>query len=387
MKFFQKAEKKLVKLPTSPATDLIYRTMGVNGDTSQLEQQSKATRTPIEYTLKEQGKARLVEAKRGNTLTTIEITDIEKLMGNRRGVKKIFLYSLVAINEQAFSVDHKTGARVLRQDFVSFSLADMKEAGLYSDPKSCRRGFMDAGSALTSLKVKGKVVECKGKRKTTLVDRLEVMFTGYKIEKGICTLYLNERIDWSFLARFYTVLPRYAFGLKTTDAFDLMYLIFFLARQNVESIKEKGYFNISMATVHARLGLPSVEDTRKLSEKIKYPIDNAITAIEDLHRTIYRDADFTITPVYNEKWGVAEYLEKGYLKIAFTKDFAQYFIDIATDKAQQIEQANKKKEARIEKAKTQALTNAIAEELKNSPAMQDVKEAVAVLDAQKPIEE
>ena len=103
-----------------------------------------------------------------------------------------------------------------------------------------------------------------------------------------------------------------------------------------------------------------------------------------MHRTIYRDADFTITPVYEEKWGMREYLAKGYIQIAFAKDFAQYFIDIATDKAQQIEQATKKKEARIEKAKTQALTNAIAKELESSTA---IKEAVAVLDAKKPIEE
>lgn len=136
------------------------------------------------------------------------------------------------MNKQAYSDG------ILKKNYMQFPLQELIDIGYYSRPQSARRGFHDATDILISVKVKGNM---KKSEKETTVTALEVLFTGANIKNGTCTIFLNERINWSFIASYYTILPKYSFKLSNI-AFDLLLYIFNLARQNVKMIEKKGYF-------------------------------------------------------------------------------------------------------------------------------------------------
>lgn len=122
--------------------------------------------------------------------------------------------TLIKANEQSL---HNG---VLSQNYVSFPIQELIDIGFYSSPQSARKGFDVGTSILTSLKVKGTVH--KGGKNTEEQSAIEVLFTGANRDRGQCTIYLNERINWGFVAAFYTLLPKYAFALPN-KSFDLLY--------------------------------------------------------------------------------------------------------------------------------------------------------------------
>ena len=121
---------------------------------------------------------------------TIELADIDKLTGSNKPAKKLFVLALIKANEQAIYDG------VLTKDYVSFPLPELVEIGFYKSLRSARTGFNAGADTLTSFKIKGHIQRTK-KRGST-IDALEVLFTGAKIERGQCTIFFNERIDWSF---------------------------------------------------------------------------------------------------------------------------------------------------------------------------------------------
>lgn len=268
---------------------------------------------------------------------TLELSDIDKLVGSNKPAKKMFVFSLIKMNEQAFNEG------TLRRNYIQFPLQELIDIGYYSRPQSARKGFNDAMDILTSLKVKGTLQ--KGKKKTVEQSAIEVLFTGANIKKGTCTIFLNERINWAFVATFYTILPKYYFRLSNR-ASDLLYYIFYIARQRVRDIEERGYFTISMRAVQERLNLPSEINNNNPDRTIKQPIDEAITAIEEASK----DLEFTITPIYDDKAPIASYLSNGYLKIELKGKYARDFIELSKETAKQIQTAEKRRETITQKA-------------------------------------
>ena len=144
---------------------------------------------------------------------TIELADIDKLIGSNKPAKKLFVLALIKANEQAIYDG------VLTKDYVSFPLQELVEIGFYKSLRSARTGFNAGADTLTSLKIKGHIQRTK-KRGST-IDALEVLFTGAKIDKNQCYLWLNYAIDWSFtkiltvnLANGTTILPEPAITEK-----------------------------------------------------------------------------------------------------------------------------------------------------------------------------
>ena len=231
----------------------------------------------------------------------------------------------------------------MRRNFVQFPLQELIDIGYYSRPQSARKGFNDAMDVLTSLKVKGTLK--KGKKNTIEQSAIEVLFTGANIKKGTCTIFLNERINWGFVSSFYTVLPRYYFRLSNR-ASDLLYYIFYIARQRTKDIESRGYFTISMRAIQERLNLPSEIGNANPDRTIKKPIEDAVEAIEEASN----DKEFNIELHYKEGAPIASYLSNGYLKIELKGEYAKDFIALSKEKAKQIEKHEKKKEEIIEKA-------------------------------------
>jgi len=368
-------ESKFYNLPTSPATDLVYKTLGTEGDITQLRESEKITRAGIEYTLKESGNKRLIVATKGDTTTTLEIPNIDKLMGSKKGVKKIFLYTLIAINEQAYSIDSKTGEATLRQTFVTFPLQDLVDAGLYKTIQSARVGFKAGVKFLQeNFRIGGTVTQTKGKKKTIKQDITTSPFDNTSgIKDGQCIIGLSVNFNFQLLTLYYTILPKWCFALEGVNSLDLLVTIFYLARQNTDKIKKQGYFNINLNTIRSRLGLPTPAEVknRKYNQYIKKPIEDAITEIEELNK----NSDFTITPVYNENGNIKDYLERGYLKIGMKGAYASAFLGVANKKEELKEQAEARTQKIEDAVKIKVIQKAIDKQAKDKANKEESSKA------------
>lgn len=330
-------QKDFYNLPTSPATDTILEVMGAGSDLASLPAKAKTVNHSRKMEVLQDGSKRQVIVKSGDSTVTLELADIDKLIGSNKPAKKMFVFSLIKMNEQAFSEG------TLRRNYIQFPLQELIDIGYYSRPQSARKGFNDAMDILTDLKIKGTLQ--KGKKKTIEQAAVEVLFTGANIKKSTCTIYLNERINWSFIATFYTILPKYYFSLPNR-ASDLLYYIFYIARQRVKDIEERGYFTIGLRAIQERLNLPTEKGNCNPDRTIKQPIEEAITAIEEASK----DLEFTITPIYNLGDPISNYLSNGYLKIELKGKYAKGFIALSKETSKQIRTAEKRRETIMQKA-------------------------------------
>lgn len=323
--------KDFYNVPTSPAIDTILKVIGTSPDLATLPARAKGVNHSQKIEVLQNGNKRQVIVNSEVSTVTLELADIDKLVGSNKPAKKMFVFSLIKMNEQAYSDG------VLRRNYIQFPLQELINIGYYSHKQSARKGFNDAMDILTSLKVKGTLQ--KGKKKTVEQSAIEVLFTGAYIKNGACTIFLNERINWAFVATFYTIIPKYYFSLPNR-ASDILYYIFYIARQRVKNIENRGYFTISLRAVQERLNLPGESDTKNPDRDIKQAIEEAITTIEEVNK----NPEFTITPIYNMSDPITNYLSNGYLKIELKGIYAKDFIALskATDKQIKITKKNKR---------------------------------------------
>lgn len=324
-------------VPTSPATDSVFSVLGVGKDLKKLEQRAASHSRKIEVSesINDKNRKRVLSSSDTATVTLV-IPDVEKLSSTKKPAKKMFVFSLIKMNDQAFS------GGVMRRDFIQFPLKELVDIKYYSSLRSARRGFNDAMDTLTSMKLTGTL---KKGNNDIVQDSIEVLFTGANIKKGTCTIYLNRRINWAFLAAFYTIMPKYYFSLPNR-ASDLLYYIFYLARQRIRDIEERNYFTISMRAVQERLNLPNEVGNKDPQRTIKQPIEEAIEAIEEASH----NSEFTITPIYNESDPITTFLSNGYLKIGLKGSYAKRFIQLSKKTSRQIQAMRKRRETIKDKA-------------------------------------
>lgn len=330
-------QKDFYNVPTSPATDIILKTMRTGSSVDTLQARAKRVNHSQKIEILQNGTKRQIIVSSGVSTVTLELEDIDKLVGSNKPAKKMFIFFLIKMNEQAFSEG------VLRRNYIQFPLQELIDIGYYSRPQSARKGFNDATDTLTSLKIKGTLQ--KGNKKIIEQSAIEVLFTGANIKNGTCTVFLNERINWGFIAAFYTILPKYFFKLSNR-ASDLLYYIFYLARQRVREIEDRGYITIGMRAVQERLNLPSEVGNKDPQRTIKQPIEEAITDIEEASN----NSEFTITPIYNMGDPIANFLSNGYLKIELKGKYAKNFIALSKETTKQIQTVQKRRETITQKA-------------------------------------
>ncbi len=334
-------ESNFYNVPDSTASNLILETLGAGENIADLPARKKQINHNTTYEVLEDGRKRQVSLVNPKAKVTIELADIDKLTGSNKPAKKLFVLSLIKANEQAIFDGQLT------KDYISFPLQELIDIGFYKTPQSARTGFKAGMDALTSLKIKGHIQQTK--KKGSSIDALEVLFTGARIERGQCTIYFNERISWSFIAQYFTILPRYYFRLPNR-ASDLLYYIFYLARQHTRDIEERGYFTIGFRAIQHRLQLPSEIGNTRPQQTIKQPIEDAIEELETEHSNLYGNTEFSLLPVYDEAASIKDYLDNGYLRVGLTGAFAQTYIEISKDTAKKIEQAEKRQARITEKA-------------------------------------
>ena len=334
-------ESNFYNVPDSTASNLILETLGAGENIADLPARKKQINHNTTYEVLEDGKRRQVSVINPKAKVTIELADIDKMTGSNKPAKKLFVLSLIKANEQAIFDGQLT------KDYISFPLQELIDIGFYKTPQSARTGFKAGMDALTSLKIKGHIQQTK--KRGSSIDALEVLFTGANIKNGQCTVYFNPRISWSFIAQYFTILPRYYFKLSNR-ASDLLYYIFFLARQHTRDIEERGYFTIGFRAIQHRLQLPSEIDNGNPYRTIKQPIEEAIEELETEHSLLYGNTEFSLLPVYEETASIKDYLDNGYLRVGLTGAFAETYIDISKDTAKRIEQAEKRQARITEKA-------------------------------------
>jgi len=334
-------ESNFYNVPDSTASNLILETLGAGENIADLPARKKQINHNTTYEVLEDGKRRQVSVINPKAKVTIELADIDKMTGSNKPAKKLFVLSLIKANEQAIFDGQLT------KDYISFPLQELIDIGFYKTPQSARTGFKAGMDALTSLKIKGHIQQTK--KRGSSIDALEVLFTGANIKNGQCTVYFNPRISWSFIAQYFTILPRYYFKLPNR-ASDLLYYIFFLARQHTRDIEERGYFTIGFRAIQHRLQLPSEIDNGNPYRTIKQPIEEAIEELETEHSLLYGNTEFSLLPVYEETASIKDYLDNGYLRVGLTGAFAETYIEISKDTAKQIEQAEKRQARITEKA-------------------------------------
>lgn len=347
-------ETSFYNVPDSTASNLVLDVLGAGADLADLPDRKRQVNHNTEYEVMEDGNKRLITLKNGTGTAdiTIELADIEKVTGSNKPAKKLFVLSLIKANEQAIHNGQLT------KDYISFPLQELLDIGFYKTPQSARKGFNSGADILTSLKIKGKVK--KSKKKGVEIDALEVLFTGARIERGQCFIFFNPRISWGFLTQYFTILPRYYFRLPNR-ASDLLYYIFFLARQHTRDIEERGYFTIGFRAIQHKLQLPNEKGLNNPQRDIKDAIEDAIEQLEEEHSKTYGNMEFSLLPVYDEEAPIAEYLDNGYLKVELKGAFASTFISISKDTEKQIAEAQKR-QARIQE---KAIAQATAKKLEN----------------------
>lgn len=356
-------EDQFYNLPNSPASNLLMETLGAGIAVAELGQRHQQISHNATYTAKKNKNRRKITYISSKAEITIELGDINLFSGSNKAAKKLFILALIKANEQAVYEGKLT------KGYVTFPLQELIDIGAYKDTRSARRGFKSAIGTLTSLKVSGRIQ--KNKKQGNDIDALAVVFTTGAIVNNQCTIMLNPVIDWGFLLQYFTLLPRYYFKLSNR-AGDLLYYIFYLARQKTREIEKRGYFTIGFRAIQTKLMLPSENATKNPTRDIKDEIDKAIEEIETEHSSYYDNMDFQLLPVCNEDAPIADYLDNGYLKVTLKGNFAQTFIQISKDTAKKIDNAEKRKQRIADKAI--AIKTAKALEDKADPDKNDTPE-------------
>lgn len=328
-------------IPTGPALNYMNEVLIYGGDVKALAGRKESTShgATLAKPYESDNKA-YIHFRATSSNIDIGISDIEKLAGNNKSTKKIFTLALSKINSQALNNG------VLTRDYVTFPLEELVNKGIYKTSKTARKGFSDAMDALTSMKIKGTVSNGK---ETSSIKALEVLFTGAWIKGNQCFIRLNAALGWNFIAQYFTFLPDYYYGL-TNRAADLLFYIFYLARQNTDGIKSKGKFTISFRALQARLNLPDETGLNNPQRDIKDAIENAIDEIEEAHSRAFNNTEFALLPVCSPTGPIKEYLDNGYLEIGFSGKYAADFVSFSEATSKKIESQRKRRERIQDKA-------------------------------------
>lgn len=267
-----------------------------------------------------------INFKSRNTDTTITIKDYETIATKQdKNTVKVFNYLLQISNETNYNPE------------IKFNLTDLVDLGIYKSIPTARQGFINCMDKLLKFEIEGTIK----KGKTEIRSKKGYLFYDRDIKENYCTVMRNETINIELIAQYLTLLPKWSYSLKTDKACNLVDYIFYRARQEIDNIKENGYFNMSFESINTRLGQPKPTETVKHSQYIITPILEAITEIENTQNE-KRHTDIRLTPIYTEG-KVTDFLD-GYLKVELMDVSKTYFIEQAIKKEDETKKAISKAE-------------------------------------------
>lgn len=315
---------QLFNIPTGQQFHFIDEVLSSAEDLENLPFRKKLVSKGTKYKVQKSGDKRKVSCVKGNKVLEVEIADITAFTGKRSTAIKLKDFALVKANEQILSKGSLVG------DSIKFPLQELVDIGIYKNIRSARAGFKNGAGALEGIKVKATHNKDKDYARA-------VLFTGDSVENSQCTLIFNSNINWKTFIQGFTIMPYYYFELSNR-AGTLLREILYLARQNGESLNDKGYFTVSMRKVHQTLNLPIERGNKNPNRDIKEPIKKAISEIKETHRDALGNDDLEIIPVYEDSWNIKQFLDDGYLKITLKGEFEEQFKAIGSKKTRLKEQ-------------------------------------------------
>lgn len=372
-------------MPESTASNLLYEILGAGGNLDSFAEQKKKVSHGTKVTIRkgkkddpERAGTRRIILKNTNNEVTIDLSDINKLTSSNKGTKKLLMFAMVKINEQAL---HNG---VLGKDVISFSLDEMVEHKMYKSIRTARAGFLNAITDLGGVQIGGKM-QINSKR-TIEVKGVHLFRMGW-VDNNQCYIRLETSFDWQFMARFFMSLPRYFFWLSNR-ACDLAYFIFYLARQHAKPssvIKEVNpdtgreesviRFNISFRAIQSRMHLPSEKGLNNPQRDIKDVIEDAIAEIEEAHREYYKNRNFSLLIMGLDqeagKIPISKYLDDGYLQVTLRGEFASSALTLVRRTQQKIDAAQERQNRIVDQAKAMSLAKKMDADAMAAAAAED----------------
>ena len=258
---------------------------------------------------------------------TLTIERIKELFAKRvQNGSKIFNFLLQKLNEQNYAEN------------TEFLLSELIEAGIYSSPDTAYRGLKTVLDKLMRIHVEGRVKIYEGRKQKEVFNTKAPTIMTRTVSYNKCTAMLPPIIR--NYAAYITILPRWGYTLQSENAYMLLDYIYYLARQNTDKIRERGYFTINLDTIRQHLGLPSPEEVQKgnYNKLIVKPIEDAIIAIDEKQE----GNEFKITPVYTLEYkNIHEYLD-GYLEIKMGGVSFEYMEQRAIQEEKRISEVQRK---------------------------------------------
>lgn len=282
----------------------------------------------------------------GQGYVKLKIPDavFNELLGFSVAPRKIFVFLLEKINEQAFHDNHLT------RNYVDFQANELIERGVYTTRQSALKGLKIAMNILTGIQIEGEyrfnknnIISYSSKSEGGNIFRF------WENVRGNWRVYIEENANWRFIFQAFSILPIYYYRLPYR-ASELLYLIFTKARQNTGNIKERGYFTIGFRTIQQALNLPDEDKIEHPQRDIKDVINNAIDDIDEAQQEEFDNEDLMfLSAEYNDEWPISQFLSQGYLQVSLSGIFAQPFIEIQDDRIKELEKVKRKKEKTLEK--------------------------------------
>ena len=284
-------------IPTTALTNLLKQFL----NNPQRLESSRRNRITIEehYFTKDA----IITYKSPDAEYTLTINQIKDLFAKRvQNGAKVFNFLLQKLNEQNYVEN------------TEFLLSELVDLGIYANTNSAYKGLKSVLSKMMKIHVKGTVLAYEGRKRKEIGYVEAPVIAGQKVTFNKCIAVLPSIIrDYT---PFITILPRWGYALQSENAYILLDYIYYLARQNTDKIRKRGYFTIKLDTIRQHLGLPSPEEVKDnhgsdYNKLIAKPIEDAIAAIEKKQE----GNEFKITPVYSiDCKNIHEYLD-GYFEI------------------------------------------------------------------------
>lgn len=350
----KKAPERFFNLPTSPASNFYMEVLAAGGELDDLPARKGEIRHGANYAVladESNESQRLATMETEKDSVKLLINNIEMLSGSNKPAKKLFVYLMSEINKKAYHNGE------LSRDHIDVFYDDLVDIGMYDHVQSASTGLTNALAIYTTLSLMGNA-SSDSPKKPHIADDWTLPFIKSSRLRGGRRVFLNPYFDWGFFIAYYTILPSYYFRLPNR-ASDLLYLIFFVARMRTKNIAENGYFTISNKTIHQRLNLPAPNATKNPRRDIFDKYIKAVEDIEEEHEKLFgTGGEFMLTPIYPEGCNMAEFIDKGYLKIEMTGSVASYFTTF--------QQKNDKKTQHRQKLDDQATVKALTAMKKNA---------------------
>ena len=360
-------------LPTGPITNLLYEALTVGAELESLGENKADYNRHGAYDIKAKNNSRQITYTREDSVSlTLEIPEISALENVNPRARSLLVRIFIEANKQAVHSGE------LSKSTVTFPLRDLIGNGplQYGTLRAARQGFYNNMKALAGLMISGKIT--KGKKNTIQQGAVAVLFPYAEVNRSVCEITLNDKINWEFVFPYYTTLPAYFFELSPRAA-DLLEYVFRIARQRAAAIElnEKTQepelrFTISYRAIQDHIKLPRETQpdgtpTRNPQRDIKDALENAIDEIADKCRahtpksSAGSEPDFTLTPerdLYDAP--IKQYLDEGKLAVTLKGEYAKRFIEINQKAAAKIEAARKRNERIEAEARTRNLAAQLA---------------------------